>query len=124
MLFSVVADWPPPPSPPQAASITGTSRERANGAMLRIGVFLVRFFGLRGNRDGTDGDGAAATRHVSHQGAQGQASGPGGRGCPADERRPGGRRVKAWHGRRAMRPASGASRARGARRAAGDQRPQ
>ncbi|KWI99997.1 hypothetical protein WT76_26410 [Burkholderia stagnalis] len=55
--------------------------------MLRIGVFLVRFFGLRGNRDGTDGDGAAATRRVSHHGAQGQASGPGGRGCPADERR-------------------------------------
>ncbi|TCW80491.1 hypothetical protein C5O80_27240 [Burkholderia sp. SRS-46] len=75
LLFSVDADWSPPPSPPQAASITGTSRERANGAMLRIGMFLVRFFRLRGNRDGTDGDGAAATRVASRRAGSGVGAG-------------------------------------------------
>ncbi|AOK59611.1 hypothetical protein WM29_11105 [Burkholderia ubonensis] len=57
---AVAEDWPPPPSPPQAASITGTSRERASGAMLRIGLFLVGFFGLRRKRDRTGGACAAA----------------------------------------------------------------
>ncbi|KVD10691.1 hypothetical protein WI81_25855 [Burkholderia ubonensis] len=35
--FRALADWVPPSSPPQAASMTGRSRERANGAIFRIG---------------------------------------------------------------------------------------
>ncbi|KVN22641.1 hypothetical protein WJ63_00350 [Burkholderia pyrrocinia] len=42
--FRALADWVPPSSPPQAASIAGRIRERANGARLRIGLFLVQRF--------------------------------------------------------------------------------
>ncbi|AOJ63207.1 hypothetical protein WJ32_12550 [Burkholderia ubonensis] len=35
--FRALADWVPPSSPPQAASMTGRIRERANGAIFRIG---------------------------------------------------------------------------------------
>ncbi|CAN0622275.1 protein of unknown function [Burkholderia multivorans] len=44
--LALAAGWLPPLSPPQADRITGTIRERTNGAILRIGLFLVRF-GLR-----------------------------------------------------------------------------
>ncbi|KVV54320.1 hypothetical protein WK92_03740 [Burkholderia ubonensis] len=35
--FRALADWVPPSSPPQAASMAGRIRERANGAIFRIG---------------------------------------------------------------------------------------
>ncbi|OMG74754.1 hypothetical protein BW685_03975 [Burkholderia ubonensis] len=35
--FRALADWVPPSSPPQAASMTGRIRESANGAIFRIG---------------------------------------------------------------------------------------
>ncbi|KVO04113.1 hypothetical protein WJ70_28305 [Burkholderia ubonensis] len=35
--FRALADWVPPSSPPQAASMTGRISETANGAIFRIG---------------------------------------------------------------------------------------
>lgn len=42
VLFWAVEACPPPSPPPQAASMTGTIRERTSGAILRIGFFLFK----------------------------------------------------------------------------------